>query len=68
VTGTEVALIITASSAMVTSLGGMIVGLRNSRKIDAVHKSTNGLSERNEAIARKLGVEEGKREEKGNPS
>jgi flagellar biosynthesis/type III secretory pathway protein FliH len=28
-------------------------------KLDALHKSTNGLSERNEAIARKLGIAEG---------
>jgi len=28
-------------------------------KLDALHKSTNGLSERNEAIALKLGIAEG---------
>lgn len=34
------------------------------RKIDAVSESTNGLSQRNEAIARKLGVAEGTAAEK----
>jgi hypothetical protein len=34
-------------------------GKDTEKKLEALHKSTNGLSERNEAIARKLGVEEG---------
>lgn len=48
-------------------LGGVAVSWRNGRKLDsqgqkieAVRRSTNGLSERNEAIAKKLGVAEGK--------
>lgn len=38
------------------------------RKIDAVSESTNGLSQRNEAIARKLGVAEGTAAEKAHPT
>jgi hypothetical protein len=34
---------------------GMVVGA----KLEELHKSTNGLSERAEQLARKLGVEEG---------
>jgi hypothetical protein len=71
VTGTEIALIISASgtflSAVVASIGA-IISLSNSRKLDAVHQSTNGLSERAEALAKKLGIEEGKAAEKANPS
>jgi hypothetical protein len=34
-------------------------GKETEEKLAQLHKSTNGLSERNEAIARKLGVAEG---------
>lgn len=60
----EFAQILTAIAA----LGGLAISWRNGRKIEAVHQSTNGMSERNEQIARKLGVEEGKAEEKASSS
>jgi len=41
---------------------------RQGDKLEALHRSTNGLSERNEAIARKLGIAEGKEQEKANPT
>lgn len=48
-TGTEVALVITAIStgaaAFVTSVGGLFVSLRNGRKLEEVHASTNGKME-----------------------
>jgi len=44
-TGTEVALIITAVSTLIASIGGIIIGVRNSRKIDHVQTSTNGKME-----------------------
>jgi hypothetical protein len=43
----------------VAALYAAIMGARNSKKLDEVHKSTNGLAARNEAIAKKLGVAEG---------
>jgi len=57
VTGTEVALIITASSTLTVGLGGILVQLRGqnearkeraalSGKMERVEKATDGLSER----------------------
>jgi hypothetical protein len=63
-TGSEVALIITAVGTFTTSLGSVIVSLRNSRKIDEVHRTTNSLAKRNEEIARQLG----RADEKANPT
>jgi hypothetical protein len=77
-TGTEIALVIAACGTLVTALTsayGVLVTIRNAQeareqrgvivsKLEAVHQSTNGLSERNEAIARKLGVAEGTAAEK----
>jgi hypothetical protein len=64
--GTEIALIITALGTFMTSLGSVLVSVRNSRKLDAVHESTNGLSIRAETLAKALGVEQGKAAEKAN--
>lgn len=44
------------------------VSSSNSDKLDVLTNHTNGLASRNEAIARKLGVEEGKASEKANPT
>lgn len=71
--------IILAVSTLVTSIGAVIIGLRNGAKsekrshvtnarIDEVHELTNGMSKRNESIAKALGVEQGKAEEKANPT
>lgn len=40
--GTEIALIITAVGTLVAALGGVIIGVRNTRAIKQVHESTNG--------------------------
>lgn len=66
--GTEIALIITASGAFLTSIVGATLSLRNGWNIKRIEKNTNSISERNEAIARKVGVLEGRAEEKANPS
>ena len=52
----------------VAAFGAWLNSLRNSRKIEQVRKSTNGLASRNEAIALKLGVREGIQQEKDHPS
>lgn len=44
-TGGETAQVITALATLVAAVGALIVGLRNSRKIEEVHKSTNGKME-----------------------
>ena len=49
-------------------LAGMWVSWKNGQKLNAVHRSTDGLAERAEAFAKKLGIEEGKAQEKANPS
>jgi hypothetical protein len=56
----EVAQMITA----VAAVGGVFASLRNGRKIDVVHQTTNSLAKRNEVIARELGIAEGKAEER----
>ena len=58
-TGGEIAQIIVALATFVTSLGSVMVSLRNSRKIDAVHDSTNSLAERAETTAHDTGRLEG---------
>jgi hypothetical protein len=59
VTGTEVALILTAAGTLIASVGGVIVGVRNSRKIEEVHKSTNGKMEQLLEITSKSAKAEG---------
>jgi len=49
-------------------LAGVWVSYKNGQKLNAVHKSTNGLAERAELFAKRLGIEEGKAAEKANPS
>lgn len=60
---TEIAQIMTAISAMgamVISAIGLLVSFLNRQKIDEVHRTTNSLAQRNEAIAKALGIKEGK--------
>ena len=70
-TPTETALIVTASGTFLSSLVaaiGAIISMGNSRKLDEVHKTTNSLAARNEAIAKEWGIEQGKASEKANPT
>jgi hypothetical protein len=68
VTGAELAQVITALATLVASVGAFLVSLRNSRKIEEVHRTTNSLSQRNEQLAKDVGIAIGKKEEKDNPS
>jgi hypothetical protein len=63
-TGTELALVITACGTVLTALG-QLYNVFNIRRLE---RNTNSISERNEAIAKQLGVTEGKASEKANPS
>jgi len=63
-TGTDVALIITAGSGFVTALGGLFVSIRNARKIEEVHKATNSMKDELVALTRKDGIAEGIAQEK----
>lgn len=60
----EVAQMLTALAAV----GSCFVSLRNGRKLTEVHKQTNSIAVRNEAMAKAAGVVEGRAEEKANPS
>lgn len=51
----------------VTALAVLWSTLRNGRKLDQVHKTTNSLALRNEVIARELGVAEGTAAQKAKP-
>lgn len=57
--GTEMALVITAAfsgvAALITAITGLIVGVRNTRRIQEVHELTNSLATRSEANARREG-------------
>lgn len=61
--GTEMALVITAAfsgfAALITAITGLIVGIRNSAKIQEVHELTNSLATRSELNARLRGEAEG---------
>jgi len=70
-TAGEFAQVLTAIAAV----GAALSSWRNARKIDMsavniqrLEKNTNSISERNEAIAKQLGVTEGMAKEKANPS
>ncbi len=67
-TGTEIALVMAAGATLISSLTGAIVSLRNSFNIQRIEKNTNSISQRNEDIAKKLGIQEGKQSERDNPS
>jgi hypothetical protein len=67
-TGTEIALVITASGTLLTSVVAATLSLRNGFNIQRIEKNTNSISQRNEDIAKKLGIEEGRAAEKANPS
>jgi hypothetical protein len=43
-TGSEIAQIILSIATLVTACGGVAIGLRNSRRIEDVHKATNGMA------------------------
>lgn len=60
-TGTEVALIITASATLVTSLGGFVVLLR---KVEIIHKATNSMTDKLVAVTAKESHAAGVKEEK----
>jgi hypothetical protein len=66
--GTEIALVMTASATLVTALVSAGISLVNAFNITRIEKNTNSMAQRNEAIAEKLGVEKGKASEKANPS
>jgi hypothetical protein len=64
----EFGILATLSVNTVFGVCGLVISWGNRTRLAEVHKSTNGLSERNEAIARKLGIEEGKATEKAHPT
>jgi len=45
-TGGEVAQIITSLATLIAAVGAILIGLRNSTKIEQVHKATNSLTDR----------------------
>lgn len=55
-TGGDVALIITAVSSLIAAIGTLL----NAWNIRRIETNTNSISSRNEAIAKKLGIAEGK--------
>lgn len=67
-TAAEVSLIMTSVGTLLTTVASVWVSLRNSRKLDEVHRTTNSLAQRNEAIAKELGITEGIKQEKENAS
>lgn len=72
INGTDIALIVTAAATLLTSLTSAIVSLHNAFNILRIEKNTNSISQRNEAIAKELGMQRGiaagVAKEKANPS
>jgi len=72
VTGTDVAIVIGALGTFVTSLASVLVSVRNSFKLDEVHKSTDGkmdmLLKVSGAAEKAKGIQEGIEIEKRNGS
>lgn len=64
----ETAQLITSVGILITAVSGLVVSLRNSKKIDDVHKTTNSLAERAEERAHQAGIAEGKASQKAGPS
>jgi hypothetical protein len=63
-TGAETAQIITSLATLTGVVGGLIVSLRNSRKIEEVHKSTNGKMDELVQVVKKASFAEGMKAEK----
>jgi len=63
-TGSETAQVLTACGVLLTALG-QLYNVYNIRRLE---RNTNSISTRNEAIAKQLGITEGKASEKANPS
>ncbi len=68
ISGTELALVMASGATLITSTAAAIVSLRNSFNIQRIERNTNSISQRNEDIAKKLGIQEGRAAEKSNPS
>jgi hypothetical protein len=64
VTGAELAQLITAMATLVTAVSALVVGIRNSRKIEEVHKSTNGKMEELLNVTRDAAHAKGMKDEK----
>jgi len=71
-TGADVAQIIVALATLVSSVGALLVGWRNSRKIEQVHRATNSMKDElvlsTALAARAEGNLAGRRELKGEQS
>lgn len=64
-TGSEIALIITACGTLVSAIAAstaVVISALNSRKISQVHDLTNSLAQRAEASAHASGLAEGNRQ------
>jgi hypothetical protein len=67
---TEVAAVCAALAALIsalTGLAGIIISFQNGKKIDEVHKTTNGKMEQLLAITKTAAFAAGKKDEKDNP-
>ena len=58
-TGGEIAQVIVSVATLVTAIGGVLIGLRNSRKINDVHDLTNGKMDKFLAVTKTSATAEG---------
>lgn len=61
--GVDVALVITSLATLVTALGSVVIGIRNSGKIAEVHRSTNGKMEELVRVVKAASFAEGEKAE-----
>lgn len=55
----EVAQLITSIATLIAAIGALVMGLRNSHKIEQVHQATNGMMARSDALIAKASKAEG---------
>ncbi len=58
----EAAQLITALATLLTAFAGLVIGIRNTRKIEAVHQATNGLTAKLVTASKAEGNLEGRAE------
>jgi hypothetical protein len=66
--GTDIALIMTASATLLGTIVSASISLINAFNINRIERNTNSISQRNEDIAKQLGIVQGVAKEKANPS
>jgi hypothetical protein len=66
-TGAEISSIIVSMATLITAVGGVLIGLRNTRRIEDVHKATNGMAAKLAKVTGDVRYNEGVTQGEDNP-